>query len=102
MASEDGRQIRIGLDQRPEGMVERVTARDHLDEAVQSWVGHTLTSAPGSRASAKIPDPILKDLPLRAAIAARIDAFAAAYETDEPRSKMRQFLDAQAARRARE
>ena len=35
-----------------------------------------------------------EDLPLSAAIAAGIDAFAAAYETDEPITAMQAFLDA--------
>jgi hypothetical protein len=42
-----------------------------------------------------------EDLPLRAAIAAGIDAFANAYNTDEPQLRMRGFLDAQAERKAR-
>ena len=42
-----------------------------------------------------------EDLPLSDAIAAGIDAFAAAYETDEPRVTMRKFLAAQKARKTR-
>jgi enoyl-CoA hydratase len=42
-----------------------------------------------------------EDLPLRAAIAAGIDAFANAYTIDEPQSRMREFLDAQAERKVR-
>jgi hypothetical protein len=37
----------------------------------------------------------------RAAIAAGIDAFANAYSADEPQSRMREFLDAQAELKAR-
>ena len=40
-----------------------------------------------------------EDLPLSGAITAGIDAFAAAYETDEPRAAMRKFLAAQKARK---
>jgi hypothetical protein len=39
-----------------------------------------------------------EDLPLAAAVAAGIEAFAAAYASDEPRTAMREYL---AARRAR-
>jgi hypothetical protein len=52
-------------------------------------------------AAAKAPDPTMEDLPLSGAIAAGIDAFAAAYETDEPRVTMRKFLAAQKARKTR-
>jgi enoyl-CoA hydratase/carnithine racemase len=81
--------------------VERVTARDRLDDAVQSWVDQTLSSAPAAVRLQKSLIRSWEDLPLRAAVAAGINAFAAAYETDEPRSKMRHFLNAQAARKAR-
>jgi hypothetical protein len=43
---------------------------------------------------------VAEDLPLRAAIAAGIDAFASAYDTIEPQSRMRDFLEAQAKRKA--
>jgi enoyl-CoA hydratase len=82
-------------------LVERVTPHDRLDEAVQNWVGQTLTSAPAAVRLQKSLIRSWEDLPLRAAIAAGIDAFAAAYDTDEPQSKMRHFLDAQTARKAR-
>lgn len=81
--------------------VERVTPRDRLDEAVEEWVGQILTCAPAALRLQKSLIRSWEDLPLRAAIAAGIDAFAAAYDTDEPKSKMRHFLDAQAARKAR-
>ena len=42
-----------------------------------------------------------EDLPLSAAIAAGIDAFAAAYATDEPRTAMRKFLATRKARKKR-
>jgi enoyl-CoA hydratase/carnithine racemase len=81
--------------------VERVTPRDRLDEAIQNWVGQTLTSAPAAVRLQKSLIRSWEDLPLRAAVAAGIDSFAAAYDTDEPQSKMRHFLEAQEKRRAR-
>jgi enoyl-CoA hydratase/carnithine racemase len=80
--------------------IEHVTSRDRLDEAVQTWVDQTLTSAPAAVRLQKSLIRSWEDLPLRAAIAAGIDAFAAAYDTDEPQSKMRHFLNAQEARKA--
>jgi enoyl-CoA hydratase len=81
--------------------VECVTSRDRLDEAVEAWINQTLTSAPTAVRLQKSLIRSWEDLPLRAAIAAGIDAFAAAYDTDEPQSKMRHFLKAQEARKAR-
>jgi enoyl-CoA hydratase len=80
--------------------IEHVTSRDRLDEAVQTWVDQTLTSAPAAVRLQKSLIRSWEDLPLRAAIAAGIVAFAAAYDTDEPQSKMRHFLNAQEARKA--
>jgi hypothetical protein len=40
-----------------------------------------------------------ENLPLSGAVSASIDAFAAAYETDEPRATMRKFLAARKARK---
>jgi enoyl-CoA hydratase len=40
-----------------------------------------------------------EDLPLSAAVAAGIEAFAAAYGSDEPATAMREFLAAQKARK---
>jgi hypothetical protein len=42
-----------------------------------------------------------EDLPLSAAVAAGIDAFAEAYKSDEPIVAMRDFLAAQKARKQR-
>jgi enoyl-CoA hydratase/carnithine racemase len=81
--------------------VERVTSRDRLDEAVQTWIDQTLTSAPTAVRLQKSLIRSWEELPLRAAIAAGIDAFAAAYDTDEPQSKMRYFLKAQEERKTR-
>jgi hypothetical protein len=40
-----------------------------------------------------------EDLPLRAAVSAGIDAFAASFATDEPRREMAKFRAAREARR---
>jgi enoyl-CoA hydratase/carnithine racemase len=81
--------------------VERVTPRDRLDEAVGAWARQALTAAPAAARAQKALIRSWEDLPLRAAIAAGIDAFAAAYATDEPRARMRDFLAARAARKGR-
>ena len=81
--------------------VERMTLRGQLDDAVQAFVRQALNCAPAAVRLQKSLIRSWEDLPLRAAIAAGIDAFASAYNTDEPQSKMRKFLEAQAERKAR-
>jgi enoyl-CoA hydratase len=81
--------------------VEQVTPRGQLDDAVQAYIRQVLGCAPAAVRLQKSLIRAWEDLPLRAAIAAGIDAFASAYTTDEPQSRMREFLDAQAERKAR-
>jgi enoyl-CoA hydratase len=75
-------------------LVEHVVPAAALDQAVEDWIGKLLTSAPRAVRLQKRLIRQWEDLPLSAAIAAGIDAFAAAYETDEPISTMRAFLAA--------
>lgn len=82
------------------GLVERVAAPDALDAAVEAWVGAILACTPRAVRLQKALIRRWEDLPVGEAIRAGIDAFAAAYETDEPGRAMRAFLDAQAARKA--
>lgn len=83
------------------GLVEHVVPATNLDQEVEAWIGKLLTSAPRAVRLQKRLIRQWEDLPLSGAIAARIDAFAAAYETDEPRVTMRKFLAAQKARKTR-
>jgi enoyl-CoA hydratase len=75
-------------------LVERMVPAAALDQAVEDWIGKLLTSAPGAVRLQKRLIRQWEDLPLSAAIAAGIDAFAASYETDEPVTTMRAFLEA--------
>jgi enoyl-CoA hydratase len=75
-------------------LVEHVVPAAALDQAVEDWIGKLLTSAPRAVRLQKRLIRRWEDLPLSAAIAAGIDAFAAAYETDEPITTMRAFLEA--------
>ncbi|MGH7153783.1 MAG: enoyl-CoA hydratase [Acetobacteraceae bacterium] len=77
--------------------LQRVTPPDQLDEAVETWVGQALSCAPGAVRLQKALLRAWEDLPLRDAIAAGIDSFAAAYDTDEPRRSMQHFLAARVA-----
>jgi enoyl-CoA hydratase len=81
------------------GLVERVVPAAGLDAAVESWVAALLAAAPRAVRLQKKLIRAWEDLPLRAAVGAGIDAFAAAWESDEPRQEMTKFLAARAARR---
>jgi len=80
------------------GLVERVVPGPTLDAAVDACIGSLLTSRPRAVRLQKRLIRQWEELPLSAAIAAGIDAFAAAYESDEPGAAMTKFL---AARRSR-
>jgi enoyl-CoA hydratase/carnithine racemase len=83
------------------GLVERVVPAAGLDAAVESWVAALLAAAPRAVRLQKKLIRAWEDLPLRAAVGAGIDAFAAAWESDEPRQEMTKFLAARAVRRRR-
>jgi enoyl-CoA hydratase len=82
------------------GLVERVTPPEQIDEAVEDWLVQVLSSKPHAVRLQKQLIRAWEDLPLRAAIAAGIDSFAAAFATQEPTIAMRDFFAAQAARKA--
>jgi enoyl-CoA hydratase len=82
------------------GFLEGVTAPERLDDGVENWLAAILSSKPRAVRLQKQLIRSWEDLPLRAAVQAGIDNFAASYETDEPQKAMRDFLDAQAARKA--
>jgi len=79
------------------GLVERVVPAASLDDAVKTWIGALLAAGPRALRLQKRLMRAWEELPLGAAIDAGVDAFAAAWETDEPRRIMAAFL---AARRA--
>jgi enoyl-CoA hydratase len=81
------------------GLVERVVPASALDEAIGAWLGKLLTSAPRAVRSQKRLMRQWENQPLAAAVQAGIEAFAAAYGTDEPAVAMREFLAARKARK---
>jgi enoyl-CoA hydratase/carnithine racemase len=82
-------------------LIEHLVPATALDQAVEAWISKLLTSAPRAVRLQKRLIRQWEDLPLADAITAGIDAFAAAYETDEPRATMAKFLATQKARRSR-
>jgi enoyl-CoA hydratase len=79
------------------GLVERVVPAAALDETVEAWVNELLTAKPHAVRLQKRLMRQWERQPLAAAIEAGIDAFAAAYGTDEPAVAMREFLAARKA-----
>lgn len=73
------------------GLVEQVVPADGLDAALDAWLASLLACPPGAVRSQKALMRRWEDVPLRGAIAAGIDAFAAAYETGEPGRAMAGF-----------
>jgi enoyl-CoA hydratase/carnithine racemase len=81
------------------GLVEKVVPADALDETVDAWIDMLLEAGPRAIQLQKMLIRQWEDLPIRAAVQAGVDAFAEAWRTDEPRTAMRSFLEAQAARK---
>ncbi|HYF07136.1 MAG TPA: enoyl-CoA hydratase [Acetobacteraceae bacterium] len=81
------------------GLVERVVPDSDLDAAVEEWIGRLLHAAPQAVRIQKRLIRQWEDLPLKEAVAAGIPAFASAWTTEEPRERMRGFLESQAARK---
>jgi len=70
------------------GFVQRMAPESALDQAVSRAIDELLSAAPAAVRQQKALMRQWEELPLKAAIAAGIDAFAAAYETEEPRAYM--------------
>jgi enoyl-CoA hydratase/carnithine racemase len=81
------------------GLVERVVPAEALDAAVERWIAALLRAAPRAVRLQKRLIRAWEELPLPAAIDAGVDAFASAFETDEPRQAMTAFLEARRDRR---
>ncbi len=79
------------------GMVERVVPAAGLDAVVDGWIRSLLHTG---REAVRLQKQLIRrweDLPMRDAVRAGIDSFAAAWDSDEPRRMMAEF---QAARQA--
>jgi enoyl-CoA hydratase/carnithine racemase len=82
------------------GLVERVVPGPHgaLDAAVEGWIASLLQAGPRAIRLQKKLIRSWEDLPLSAAVRAGVDAFEAAWETDEPRRLMEEFLNRRASK----
>src|SRR5579883_191543 len=80
------------------GLVERVVPRAELDAAVEQRIASLLQAGP---VAIRLQKKLIRDweaLPLREAIRARIDSFAKAWTTDEPRIRMNAYQSAKRQR----
>jgi enoyl-CoA hydratase/carnithine racemase len=73
------------------GLVERVVTPDRLDREVETIVAALLAAGPQAVRQQKALMRAWETLPLDDAIAAGIDAFVRAYETDEPKRMLAAF-----------
>ena len=82
------------------GLLQAVAPAGDLDAAVERWLDQLLACAPGAVRAQKALIRAWEDLPLKAAVAAGVEAFAAAFETNEPAAAMADFLSARAGRKS--
>jgi enoyl-CoA hydratase len=74
------------------GLVEKVAPPADLDSALESWITDILACGPNALRLQKALIREWENLPVEDAIAAGIDAFAAAWTTDEPKRMIADFL----------
>ena len=75
------------------GLIEKVVPARQLDSAVEIWLEGIAASGPHAIRAQKALIRQWEALPLAEAIAAGVDTFSRAYATDEPRTRMRAFID---------
>ena len=81
------------------GLLEEVAHRERIDARVEAWIGNLLAAGPEALRAQKALIRQWEDRPISEAIAAGITAFAASWNTDEPKRMMRAFLQEQRARK---
>lgn len=74
------------------GFIERLAAADELDGVVEGWCGDVLACGQNALRLQKTLIRDWENLPMEQAIAAGVEAFAAAFKTDEPTRMIAAFL----------
>jgi enoyl-CoA hydratase len=74
------------------GLIEKVVPLEDLDRAVDAWLASIFAAGANAVRLQKTLIRQWEDLPLSAAIDAGVDAFEAAFRTNEPHAKMNDFL----------
>ena len=75
------------------GLVESVTPAEELDAMVEERLAMILSAGPDAIRAQKVLCRQWEELPLGEAVQVGIDAFANAFQSDEPREYMQRFLD---------
>jgi enoyl-CoA hydratase/carnithine racemase len=83
------------------GLLEEVAHRERIDARIEAWIGNLLAAGPEAIRAQKALIRQWEDRPINEAIAAGITAFAASWNSDEPKRMMRGFLEEQQARKKR-
>jgi 1,4-dihydroxy-2-naphthoyl-CoA synthase len=73
------------------GLVERTVPYPELDAAVEEWLGHLALAGPRALRLQKALIRRWEELPMRQAIAAGVESFASAWESEEPRRMLSAF-----------
>jgi len=81
------------------GLLEEVAPLSMIDAQVEEWLAHLLAAGPQAIRAQKALIRQWEDRPISEAIAAGITAFAASWNSDEPKRMMRAFLEEQKARK---
>jgi enoyl-CoA hydratase/carnithine racemase len=81
------------------GLLEEVAHRERVDARVEAWITNLLAAGPEALRAQKALIRQWEDRPISEAIAAGVTAFAASWNTDEPKRMMRAFLQEQKARK---
>ena len=81
------------------GFVQRLAEPDDLDSAIDAWLGSIRAAGPSAIRAQKELLNLWEQLELEEAIEAGIGFFTDAYQTEEPRRMMGNFLDAKAKTR---
>jgi len=83
------------------GLLEEVAHRERIDARIEAWIGNLLAAGPEAIRAQKALIRQWEDRPISEAIAAGITAFAASWNSDEPKRMMHAFLEEQKARKQR-
>jgi enoyl-CoA hydratase/carnithine racemase len=78
-----------------------VAHRERIDARIEAWTVNLLAAGPEAIRAQKALIRQWEDRPINEAIAAGITAFAASWNSDEPKRMMRGFLEEQQARKKR-
>lgn len=80
------------------GLIELAVPKPELDDAVERWIQSILQAGPRAVRLQKKLIRAWESLPLRDAVNAGIEAFTAAWETDEPKLMMKRFQNSRLPR----